>query len=110
MRTLVDNKSFEMELMKIGDLKPGMSRVDINAKAVEIPKPEEITAGRNVKRNILELKVEDETGLMTLILWDDKIIQDIKVGDTLQIRNGFVTSFRGEWRINVGKYGEITKI
>jgi len=28
----------------------------------------------------------------------------------LQIENGFVSSFKGNWRINVGKYGKIVKI
>jgi ssDNA-binding replication factor A large subunit len=33
-----------------------------------------------------------------------------KAGDVLQMGNGFVTSSKGEWRINVGKYGEIAKV
>jgi replication factor A1 len=53
--------------------------------------------------------VEDETGAMTLVLWDEKVFP-LKVGDVLQIGNGFVSSFKGEWRINVGKYGEIAKV
>jgi len=53
--------------------------------------------------------VQDETGSVTLVLWNDKIIP-VEVGDMLEIRNGFVTSFKGVWRINVGKYGDVTKI
>jgi len=44
-----------------------------------------------------------------MVLWDEKIIP-LEVGDVLQIENGFVSSFKGEWRINVGKYGKITKL
>jgi len=96
--------------MKICDLKPGMSRVDIEVEVLEVSKPVEITMRGNLRREILELKVKDETGSMTLVLWDDKMIRDLKTGDKLQIKNGFVTSYRGVWRINVGKYGEIRKI
>jgi replication factor A1 len=55
------------------------------------------------------VEVKDETGTMTLVLWDEKVIP-LKVGDILRVENGFVTSFKGEWRINVGKYGEIAKL
>ena len=53
--------------------------------------------------------MEDETGAITLVLWNEKIML-LKVGDVLQIGNGCVTSFKGEWKINVGKYSEITKV
>lgn len=46
---------------------------------------------------------------IALVLWDDRIIHDLKIGNNLQIRNGFVALYRGEWRINVGKYSEIKR-
>ncbi len=95
--------------MNIRDLKPGMSSVNIRVTVSEILKPKQIITGKGVEHEILEAKVEDETGAITLVLWDEKILP-LKVGDVLQIGNGFVTSFKGKWRINVGKYGEITKV
>jgi len=96
-------------VLNIHDLKPGMSSVDIKVTVAEILKPKQVMTGRGVEHEILEVKVEDETGAMTLVLWDEKVLP-LKVGDVLQVRNGFVTSFKGEWRINVGKYGEIAKL
>jgi len=93
----------------IRDLKPGMGNVDIKVKVSNISKSKQIITGAGVDHEIVELEVQDETGSMTVVLWDDKIIP-IKVGDTLQIKNGFVTSFKGVWRINVGKYGNAVKI
>jgi len=95
--------------LKIYDLKPGMRRVDIEVEVLEVSEPMEITMSGDLRREILELMVKDETGSMTLVLWDDTIIHDLKSGDKLQIKNGFVTSYEGVWRINVGKYGEIRK-
>lgn len=95
--------------MKISDLKPGMSRVAIDVEVVDVSEPQNVVS-RGIDREILELKVKDETGTMTLVLWDNKIISDLKAGDILQIKNGFVTSYRGDRRINVGKYAEIKKI
>lgn len=95
--------------MNIRDLKPGMSQVNIKVKVVSTAEVQRVTSGRGVEHEILELKVEDETGTITFVLWDDKITP-LKAGDTLQIENGFVTSFKGDWRVNVGRNGEIVKI
>jgi len=92
----------------IRDLKPGMSRVDLDVKVAEVSEPREIVAGGG-RRRIRELRVEDETGSMTLVLWDEKSLQNVRVGDHLRIRNGFVTSYKGDWRINVGRYGEVIR-
>jgi len=96
-------------LLNIRDLKPGMSRVNIKVKVASTAEVRRVTSGRGVEHEIHELKVEDETGTITFVLWDDKITP-LKAGDTLQIENGFVTSFKGDWRVNVGKYGEIVKV
>ena len=94
--------------MDIRDLKPGMGNINMKVKVSNISKSKQIITGAGVDHEIVELEVQDETGSMTVVLWDDKIIP-IKVGDTLQIKNGFVTSFKGVWRINVGKYGNAVK-
>jgi replication factor A1 len=86
-----------------------MSSVNIKVRVSEISEPKKIMTGKGVGHEILEAEVKDETGTMTLVLWDEKLIP-LNVGDVLQIENGFVTSFKGEWRINVGKYGEIAKL
>ncbi len=86
-----------------------MSRVNIRVKVVSTAEVQRVTTGKGIEHEIQELEVEDETGSITLVLWDDKIVP-LKAGDLLQIENGFVTSFKGDWRINVGKYGEITKV
>ena len=96
-------------MLNIGDLKPGMSSVNIKVTVSEISEPKQIITSKGVEHEILEAKVEDETGAMMLVLWGEKVFP-LKVRDVLQIGNGFVTSFKGEWRINVGKYGEITKV
>ena len=95
--------------LNIRNLKPGMSRVNIRVKVVSTAEVQRVTTGRGIEHEIQELKVKDETGSITLVLWDDKILP-LNAGDLLQIENGFVTSFKGDWRINVGKYGEITKV
>ncbi len=86
-----------------------MSHVSAKIRVVSTAEVQRITTGRGIEHDVQELKVEDESGSITLVLWDEKIIP-LKAGDVLQIENGFVTSFEGDWRINVGKYGEMTRI
>ena len=95
--------------MNIRDLKPGMDHVNLRAEVLNISEPKQIITGTGVEHSILEMEVRDKTGSIALVLWNERILP-LKVGDTLQIENGFVSSFKGKWRINVGKYGDAKKI
>ncbi len=86
-----------------------MSRIDIKVKVLSTVDVQRVTSGTGIEHEIQESKVEDKTGSIMLVLWDDKVMP-LKAGDFLQIVNGFVTSFKGDWRINVGKYGKIAKV
>lgn len=80
----------------------------MTVKVLEVSESRQMVTSAGVEHEILELNVGDKSGSIKLVLWDEKIIP-LKVGDTVKIENGFVTSFRGAWRINVGRYGNITK-
>jgi replication factor A1 len=95
--------------LKLRNIKSGMSHVSAKVKVASTAKVQRITTGRGIEHDVQELKVEDESGSITLVLWDDKIVP-LKAGDLLQIKNGYVTSFKGDWKINIGKYGEMTKV
>jgi len=95
--------------VNIRDLKPGMSHVNITAKVLDASEPKQVVTSASVDHEILELEVGDKSGSMKLVLWDDKIIS-LKAGDNVKIENGFVTSFKGAWRINVGRYGRVEKV
>jgi len=97
-------------MLKVNELRPGMSNVDLEVRVVEVHEPKEIVMGGGVRRRIMELMVEDGTGEITLVLWNDKVLEGLTIGDTLRIKNGFVTSYRGVWRINVGRYGEVERL
>lgn len=95
--------------MNVRDLKPGMSHVTITLKVLNNSESKQIVTSAGIDHEILEFEVGDKSGNIKLVLWDEKIISDLKKGDTVKIENGFVTSFKGIWRINVGRYGTITK-
>jgi len=87
-----------------------MSHVNVIVNVLSTSESKQVVTSAGVDHEILELEVEDKSGSIKLVLWDEKIILGLKKGEKIKIENGFVTSFKGAWRINVGRYGEAKKI
>jgi replication factor A1 len=94
--------------LKIKDLKNGMKRVDVEAKVMEKTTPREVSSRyKNETYRVAEATISDETGQIKLTLWNDQIEQ-VSENNTVKVENGYVTSFRGEIQLNVGRYGKLT--
>ncbi|MCQ5361907.1 MAG: single-stranded DNA-binding protein [Candidatus Methanomethylicia archaeon] len=94
------------EVKKIEELNPASRGVDVLVKILEINPSKEVSTKDGSSHNVAEALVGDETGCVLLSLWDDDI-QRVKVGQTVSIKNGYVTLFRGSIRLNVGRYGTL---
>jgi replication factor A1 len=70
------------------------------------PTREIISRSDGSKHSLSNALVGDETGCIYLTLWDDNI-ERVKEGETIVIKNGYVSLFKGSMRLNVGKYGSI---
>lgn len=79
-------------------------------KILEFLECKQMVTSAGVEHLILELNVGDRSGSTKLVLWNEKIIPDLKIGDRVKTENGFVTFFKSIRRINVGRYGEVKKI
>lgn len=94
--------------MKIKDLRNGMKRVSIEAKVTEKSDPREVTSRfKNETFNVANAVITDETGSIKLTLWNEQIAQ-VNIDSIVKIENGYVTSFKGEIQLNIGKYGKLT--
>jgi replication factor A1 len=94
--------------LEIKDLKDGMKRVSVEAKVVEKGSPREVRSKyKDETYKIVDAVVADETGSIKLTLWNEQIDQ-VNVNDNIKIDNGYVTSFKGEIQLNVGKFGKLT--
>ncbi len=95
-------------MVDIKDLTDGMKRVSVEAQVVEKGDAREVRSKfRDETYRIVDAVVADETGSIKLTLWNDQIEQ-VNVGDKIKIENGYVTSFKGEIQLNVGKFGKLT--
>lgn len=98
----------EEEITKIKDLTPQHKKVNILAKVVSIGEEKEIPSKYGGSRRLAEAIVGDETGTIIMSLWQDQI-DKVSDDDILSIANGYVSLVRGHMRLNVGKYGTISK-
>ena len=92
--------------MKISELKNGMRRVNVEGVVVDKGKEREVVTRYGPAR-VVNATIKDDSGSITLTLWDDDISR-INVGDKVKIENGYITSYRGNLQLNVGRYGKIT--
>ncbi len=93
--------------MKIKELRSGMKKVNVVAKVTEKSDTREVQSRyKNETYQVADALVSDDTGTIKLTLWNEQIDQ-VNVGDTVKIENGYITSFRGEIQLNAGKYGTL---
>ncbi len=93
--------------MNIKDLQNGMKRVSIRAKVLEKSEPREVRSRfKDEPLKVADAIISDETGKIKLTLWNEQIDQ-VNTGDMVAVENGYVTSFRGEIQLNVGKFGKL---
>jgi len=92
------------ELVKVEKLTPNSREVNTIVKVVSKGEVRNVTGRDYSIRRVADALVGDETGCVYLTLWDDNI-EKINEEDTLRITNGYVNLFRGNMRLNIGKYG-----
>jgi replication factor A1 len=92
------------ELVKVETLTPNSRGVNTIVKVVSKGEVRSVTGRDYSVRRVADALVGDETGCLYMTLWDDKI-DAINEGATLSITNGYINLFRGNMRLNIGKYG-----
>ena len=102
-----ENKQRTPVEVKVGELTPQSKAVNVTAKAVSKSEVREIPMGRDGSAHkVCDALVGDETGSIYLTLWDDNI-EKVNEGDSIRVENGYVTLFKGNMRLNIGKYGKL---
>jgi replication factor A1 len=101
-----ENKRQPVEA-KVGELTPQSRAVNVTAKVVSKSEVRDIPLGRDGNpHKVCDALVGDETGSIYLTLWDDNI-EKVNEDETIRIENGYVTLFKGNMRLNIGKYGKM---
>ncbi|MBN2454776.1 hypothetical protein JXB11_04485 [Candidatus Woesearchaeota archaeon] len=91
--------------MKIAELQPKQGNVDIVVQIEEIGQAREFSKFGKQGR-VATATAKDDTGTVSLSLWNEQIDQ-VKKGDTVHIKNGFVSEWQGEKQLTSGRMGTL---
>jgi len=101
-----ERKSLENHHIQIGNLKPGMKRISLRARVIEISKPKSVLTRFFDYVVFANATLADETGKINLTLWNARINM-ISINDMVQIENANVIMFRGEKQLRTGRNGRL---
>ena len=98
--------------MKIKGLRPGMEGVDLEVSILRLEEQREVTAHSGITHFIVEGEVEDDSGSIRLTVWNESIEQlmDVNLGNRLELKNCFITSFKGVLSVNVGRDSKVLQL
>jgi replication factor A1 len=93
----------------VAELKPRMKNVTISFKVMETGEEREVSSRRDGEdHRVMDAVVGDSTGVVSVPLWDSKI-DEVEIGSTYTLKNGYTGLFRGNLRLNIGRYGELSE-
>ena len=91
----------------VAELKPRMKNVTISFKVISMGETREIESRRDgSSHRVCDITVGDTSGIVQVPLWDDAI-DSIEEGASYNLTNGYTGIFRGNLRLNVGRYGKL---
>jgi len=95
-------------LTKVRDLTPNSKQVNVLAKVMTVGEPKEVMGKFGDPRKVCEAVVGDDTATIVLSLWNEQI-GTIAKDEVVLVDNGYVSLVRGHMRLNVGRYGNLSK-
>ena len=91
----------------VAELKPRMKNVTISFKVISIGEEREIESRRDgSSHRVCDITVGDASGTVQVPLWDETI-DSVEEDATYNLTNGYTGLFRGNLRLNVGRYGKL---
>jgi len=88
-----------------------MEEVELIVELTSLEEPREVITYSGLEHTLVEGVVSDGSGKMGLTVWNEKIeeLEGIEAGDTLRLVGCFITSFKGDLSVNIGRDSFIHK-
>lgn len=91
--------------VKVDSLNPQSRQLNLTVKVVSKGEVREtVSRSDGSSHKVTDALVGDETGAIYMTLWDDNI-EKVKEGDIIDVKNGYVSLFKGSMRLNIGRFG-----
>jgi len=102
----------EIRVHKISELKSNLPTANIVAQVVGLSETQEVQRKSGDKVSISRLLVGDETGIVSVSLWDDKaeLVSQFKTGDILRIEDAVPALRLGQVSLSVGRTASLQKV
>lgn len=103
----VENKSEETAYIKVEKLNSNSRGVNLIVKVMSKGEPREtVSRADGSTHTVADVLAADDTASIYLTLWDDNI-EKVKNEDVLDLKNVFVSLYRGSMRLNIGRYSSL---
>ena len=93
----------------VQDLRHGMKKVNLEAEVLETTTPSLVHTQYGNSATVTNAQIADETGKVKLCLWNNQATS-VAVGDTIQIKNASVSTYKGERQLHLGKAGTLSVV
>jgi len=98
--------------LRLADLRPGMEHMDFRVRVMKLNEARKVKTYSGLEHTLAEGEVTDDSSNAPFTVWNEKIaeLEGIKIGDIVEMKNCFITSFKGIIQINVGRDSSIIKV
>jgi replication factor A1 len=101
------NDTTEAVEATIAELKPGMKSVNITFKVMTTSEERSVDSRKTGETyRVIDAQVGDSTGTILMPVWNETI-ESIEEGATYRLTNGYTGLFKGNLRLQLGKFGSI---
>ncbi len=91
--------------MNIKDIRPNTGNIEVVGEITDKGEPRGFEKFGK-KGQVCKSTLADATGSVVLTLWNEDI-EKVNVGDTIKVKNGWCSAYKGEVQLSTGKYGKI---
>lgn len=89
-----------------------MEHMDFRVRVTKLNEVRKVKTYSGLEHTLMEGEVADDSGNVSFTVWNEKIaeLEGIEIGDLVEMKNCFITSFRGIIQINVGRDSSVIKM
>jgi replication factor A1 len=103
---MYDNKTKAVEATS-AELKPGMKSVNVTFKVMSISEERSVESRKTGDTyRVVDVMVGDSSGMILMPIWNETI-ETIEDGASYTLSNGYTGLFKGNLRLQLGKFGSI---
>ncbi|MHA1964238.1 MAG: single-stranded DNA-binding protein [Candidatus Thorarchaeota archaeon] len=105
----MSNNNIEPVEATIAELKPGMKSVNITFKVMSTSEERSVESRKTAETyRVVDAQVGDSSGIILMPIWNETI-ETIEEGSTYNLTNGYTGLFKGNLRLQLGKFGSIAE-